>query len=237
MSGEPLKPCPFCAAELEEAPNLATRNARFFVHPAHAEGDEPCILAGFVTSTANADRAAAWNTRPTPTAEGWELVAHKIMTREEYAALNLKGWHCVNHSIEPGATHLMYGDALASRNAEIERLKGLLNTPELHDFASGVVLEAAHQRERWGSTHDAGKAPEDWFWLLGYLGGKALHAAKAGDIEKALHHTISTAAALANWHAALLGASSAMRPGIDPRERPMAAALSTPKTAGETGDA
>jgi hypothetical protein len=34
--------------------------------------------------------------------------------------------------------------------------------------------------------------------------------------DKALHHTISTAAALANWHAALSGTSNTMRPGIAP---------------------
>lgn len=100
--------------------------------------------------------------------------------------------------------------------AEVDRLRGLLNAPELHDFAAGVTLEAAHQRERWGEDHDAGKAPTDWFWLVGYLAGKALHAAIAGDRDKALHHCISTAAALANWHAALLGADNRMRPGISP---------------------
>lgn len=100
--------------------------------------------------------------------------------------------------------------------AEIDRLRALLNAPELHDFAGGVVLEAAHQRERWGADHDAGKAPADWFWLVGFLAGKALHAAIAGDRDKALHHFISAGAALANWHAALLGVDNRMRPGISP---------------------
>lgn len=100
--------------------------------------------------------------------------------------------------------------------AEVDRLRGLLNAPELRDFVSGAVLEAAHQRERFGVDHDAGKGPEDWFWLVGYLAGKALRSAIAGDLEKALHHCISTAAALANWHAALLGADNRMRPGIAP---------------------
>lgn len=100
--------------------------------------------------------------------------------------------------------------------AEVKRLRALLNTPELHDFAKGVVLEAAHQRQRWSTDHDAGKAPPDWFWLLGYLAGKALNAAMKGDTQKALHHTISSAAALANWHAALSGSSTAMRPSIEP---------------------
>ncbi|HWF07023.1 MAG TPA: hypothetical protein VG297_01100, partial [Bryobacteraceae bacterium] len=57
--------------------------------------------------------------------------------------------------------------------AEAERK---VNTPELHSFRDAVVLEAAHQKGRWGSDHDAGKEPSDWFWLLGYLAGKALRA-------------------------------------------------------------
>jgi len=100
---------------------------------------------------------------------------------------------------------------------EIADLKKKLDTPELVDFSRGVISEAQHQRAAWGSDHDAGKSPEDWFWLLGYLGGKALAAYKRGDTDKALHHTISSAAALANWHAAILGQTN-MRPGIDPAE-------------------
>ena len=95
------------------------------------------------------------------------------------------------------------------------RLTKLLNTPEIIDFVKAVQIEAAHQRERWGSEHDAGKAPADWFWLIGYLAGKALHAQTGGNIEKALHHVITAAAALCNWHAAILGQTN-MRPGIEP---------------------
>ena len=109
--------------------------------------------------------------------------------------------------------------------AEVERLRAqvaalerALNTPELHDFSRGVVTEAQHQRVRWGRTHDAGKTNADWFWLVGYLAGKALSAATTGNTDKALHHTISTAAALANWHAALNGDYNSMRPGIAPPE-------------------
>lgn len=99
--------------------------------------------------------------------------------------------------------------------AERDALRKLIDSPELHDFARGAVLEAAHQVERWGTDHDSGKTPADWFWLVGYLAGKALHAQTSGNTEKALHHTISTAAALANWHRAINGAND-MRPGIDP---------------------
>ena len=108
---------------------------------------------------------------------------------------------------------------LSRQEAEIAGLREKLNTPELHDFSAGVVLEAAHQRERWSSDHDAGKTAWDWFWLVGYLAQKAAAAAVSGAVEKAQHHTISTAAALANWHAALIGADMSMRPGINPEER------------------
>ena len=90
----------------------------------------------------------------------------------------------------------------------------LINTPETADFMAGLAIEATHQRERWGTSHDSGKTAWDWFWLIGYLAQKAATAAALGDQEKACHHTISTAAALANWHCALTGTSHDMRPGI-----------------------
>jgi len=90
----------------------------------------------------------------------------------------------------------------------------IINTPETADFMAAVPIEAAHQRERWRAAHDAGKTAFDWFWLIGYLAQKAASAAVLGDVRKAKHHTISTAAALANWHAALEGADSTMRPGL-----------------------
>jgi hypothetical protein len=47
---------------------------------------------------------------------------------------------------------------------------------------------------------DLAPEPQDWYWLLGWLAGKAVHAATTGDVEKARHHTISSAAVLLNWH-------------------------------------
>lgn len=91
------------------------------------------------------------------------------------------------------------------------------DVPVIDDFREGVTDEMRHQVARWGTAHDRGKEPEDWFWLVGYLAGKALAAHKAGNTEKALHHTISTAAALGNWHAAIQG-TTAMMPGIDPEK-------------------
>ena len=94
--------------------------------------------------------------------------------------------------------------------AEVERLQLQLNMPVTDDFLAGVKREAAHQRERWGSDHDAGKTDADWFWLVGYLAGKALHLP-----EKRLHHCVSAAAALFNWFLYAQGKTN-MRPGIAP---------------------
>ena len=129
----------------------------------------------------------------------------------------LRGWR--NDGADGESAHLLcdYVTQLRDRLglAEVERDQALLtlNTPELHDFARAVRLEGAHQRERWGTEHDEGKTPADWFWLIGYLAGKALASHLKGDADKALHHTITAAAALANWHSAILGNTN-MRPGI-----------------------
>ena len=92
-------------------------------------------------------------------------------------------------------------DCAAIRD-EAARLTALINTPEIIDFVKAVQIEAVHQRERWDPDHDAQKQDEDWFWTLGYLAGKALQAQRSGDREKHLHHLISSAALLCNWHAA-----------------------------------
>jgi hypothetical protein len=139
------------------------------------------------------------------------------MTIYDLAASNLdQRMTLAKYAVEQGALVL-------EREARIRELDAILNTPETDDFFRGVPLEAAHQRWRWPSEQDAGKTPADWFWLVGYLAGKCLHAAIAGNTEKALHHTVSTAAALANWHRCIKGAGN-MRPGID---TPKEAALAT----------
>ena len=105
---------------------------------------------------------------------------------------------------------------LLFEQAAAVRMRALLDTPETEDFDKALPLEAAHQVKRWGSEHDAGKNPEDWFWLIGYLAGKALAAQKAGNDHKAQHHCISAAAALRNWHAHIRSGETTMRPGIEP---------------------
>lgn len=97
--------------------------------------------------------------------------------------------------------------------ARCESLEALINSPEIDAFLRAVHIEAAHQVERWGTAHDRAKRPADWFWLIGYLAGKALHAAADSEQDKALHHCVSTAAALYNWHCALKGVDVRMCPG------------------------
>lgn len=122
--------------------------------------------------------------------------------------------------------------------AELRRQHALLNTPELLSFRDGVVLEAAHQRERWSSIKDGEKSALDWFQLVISLSTRAAEHHKEAERlthllptaglqssnlkqqidyhrEKAVHHTITCAAACANWHAAVLGLTN-MRPGVDP---------------------
>jgi hypothetical protein len=112
---------------------------------------------------------------------------------------------------------------------ELKRLRELINSPQIMEFLEAVKIEAIHQRERWGIEHDAGKSDADWFWLIGYLAGKALHLAHAPPdavntsvhppqpiVTKQLHHIITTAAACLNWHARKIGDDMRMRPGIEP---------------------
>lgn len=114
--------------------------------------------------------------------------------------------------------------ALRKAEAERDRLRALIDTPELVDFDRAVQLESAHQVERWGSAHDAGKSPEDWLWLVGYLCTKATQAARYGDGDKHRHHVITAAAVLRNWHRQIIGQDAAMRPGIGPGSGAFAAA-------------
>lgn len=113
---------------------------------------------------------------------------------------------------------------------ELDRMHALLNTPLFEVFTEAVKMEAAHQIDRWGTAHDRGKEPQDWFWLVGYLAGKALRAHIDGDAQRAKHHTISSAAALLNWHAAISGADNRMQPGHSDLERTL-----DDKFAGEVG--
>ena len=82
---------------------------------------------------------------------------------------------------------------------EIRRLENLLGMPLVSDFLPAVEREAAHQLWRWGEGHDGQKEPDDWFWTLGYLAGKALSAHRGEKIDAAKHHLVTSAALLLHW--------------------------------------
>jgi hypothetical protein len=121
-------------------------------------------------------------------------------------------------------------------------LHALVNTPELVDFPRAIHLEAVHQLDKFGSADRHGKKPVDWHWLVAHLAGRSLeHHKEAERLElvvnglhradtllmgtlrdqiahhrqKAVHHTITAAAALNHWHASIVGRPTAMRPGSD----------------------
>lgn len=104
---------------------------------------------------------------------------------------------------------------LIRKSAECDRLDALINNPQTAEFLAAVKSEAAHQRDRWGDAHDRGKSAENWFWLVGYLAGKCLRCCISGDKPKALHHTISAAAALANWYEAIQRDETGVCIGLD----------------------
>lgn len=116
---------------------------------------------------------------------------------EQLAKLRAGFWHS-NLPIKVEAAEALI--VLAIRAYDLE---ALVNNPHTDEFLPAVELEAAHQRERFGEAHARGKSAENWFWLVGYLAGKCLRAVITGDRDKALHHTISSAAALANWYEAI----------------------------------
>ncbi len=124
---------------------------------------------------------------------------------------------------------------VSALSEQVERLRAKaeaydrINTPELFDFLDATRNEALHQRERWGVDNDGGKTDADWFWLIGYLAGKALHNPPKndmGDTEARLHRIITVAAAAMNWHAKEMGVYARMRPGIESPD----ALATTPRT-------
>ena len=141
-------------------------------------------------------------------------VIEQLMNRQHVVSMAPDGTVTVVPRDSASADLIVERQRNEELRSQLNELRTLLNTPETENFDKAVPLEAAHQVKRWTAEHDAGKSPEDWFWLLGYLAGKALAECRAGDLQKAKHHCISSAAALRNWHAHLRTGQSAMRPGI-----------------------
>lgn len=84
---------------------------------------------------------------------------------------------------------------------ELHELYASMNSPVTENFIQGMQVEIEHQRKRWKQT-DPQKTDADWFWLIGYLAGKAL-LNPGGDLDKKKHRVITVAAAAANWFSSL----------------------------------
>lgn len=97
---------------------------------------------------------------------------------------------------------------------EIERLRALIGSPSTTATLTSISLEAAHQVERWGVEHDAGKRRQDWITLISYLLGKVAAAHFDLDTDKLKHRVVTIAAACLNWLRAENGEATPMRPGI-----------------------
>lgn len=139
----------------------------------------------------------------------------KVLAQSVYAhkqgSLDSHVWHALRHALDAARPPVAEINHWRTRALLAEKL---LNSPELHDFARGVVQEAAHQRQRWGTAKDADKSPADWVFLVGHLATRSMMYLQAGNVDKALHHTITTAAALANWHSNISGADTSMWPSL-----------------------
>ncbi len=117
----------------------------------------------------------------------------------------------------------LQGEA-GERLAELEAMAARVNAPEVNDFLEGARLEAEHQRQRWGTDGDTGKSPEDWLWLVAFLATKATQAARYNDRDKYLHHIVTSAAVLLNWHRHATGEDTRFNPGAPDPEAAFLAA-------------
>jgi len=100
---------------------------------------------------------------------------------------------------------------------ERDGLRALISVPRTDEFFEAVRVESAHQVDRWGVEHDAGKRSEDWVTLITYLMGKIARAHFDDDGAKLQHHVITVASVALNWWRRLVGVDMAMRPGVGPR--------------------
>lgn len=175
---------------------------------------EKAVLREMLTAVIAAPQAEVQPTAVAVFDEPQPTVEIVTAAYEDGFAIKPTGVVYVNHA---ALTTVL--EAYDRRSARLKHLQALINSPELHNFLRGSHLEAVHQVERWGEATDRKKRPADWFWLVGYLAGKALHAADSGNQDKALHHCISTAAALYNWHCAIKGQDVRQLPAMSDVEQ------------------
>jgi hypothetical protein len=92
----------------------------------------------------------------------------------------------------------LYNERQTAAEIKLKELENKINTPQTEEFFTAVENEVAHQNLRWNDKH---KSDTDWFWLVGYLAGKALHNPNPGNnsLEKKRHRVIALAGAVFCW--------------------------------------
>ena len=92
-------------------------------------------------------------------------------------------------------------------------LKDLLHSSEIHDFLRGVHIEAVRQVDALTTIRKGHMEAVDWFAMANQFTAHAQLEYRAGNLDKALQHCISSAAAAYNWHCAIRGADIHLAPG------------------------
>ena len=171
MSGETLKPCPWCGgeAEISQIGNEHTKSRGFEVKCKTWDCStvKRALVVRHTMAEARLFAVERWNTRPTPTVEGGELVERlrtelaeakdaarrsdqhaqrvAVEAADGFAAMEAldEFWDAVGHPNNRGTLTPaeqvasicreldQAADALASRDAEIERLRGELRRAHL----------------------------------------------------------------------------------------------------------
>lgn len=138
--------------------------------------------------------------------------------QQELAESKSNNGKAVDHILRANTNRNLMTKERDSAIARYEELSAIVNTPETSNFLVGMQREIPHQIIKWRSESDLGKTAFDWVFLIGSLATRAAMYLKQGNMDKARHHCITTAAACANWHAALIGQDTGMRPGHEHRE-------------------
>lgn len=159
--------------------------------------DEKLVVDEMVARIALGNAADVFDRQELVWMKGVSDTSNETMVRESVEKLSLRLAALIDAKDRKSAAERSLGDRIR------DDIDALVMGPVTHDFWEGVRVEREFQRAKWGSVHDRNKAPPEWFWLVGYLAGKALAAQLAGDLEKARHHTISAAAALSHWYDAV----------------------------------
>jgi hypothetical protein len=88
------------------------------------------------------------------------------------------------------------------RQDAVTAIESAFDDPVIDDFIEGLRIEIPYQQHVW-NVEDAGKSISCWIRLIHHLTAKIGESDWNHKPDKAKHHIITTAAALANFHAAM----------------------------------